>query len=225
MAFWIGILVGAAFARFAISKGFYETWAIFFNILIAVYLAVYLRPLIVDIAALGDMPYSNALTMTGTAVGLFLVLHGVTYTFVTGQMTVAFPKVFDVVGSALLGFLGGLLIWSFLTLLVCITPLSQSGFGKSIGFDSAAFERGDVSYISWWCNLVNRVVSSEADRVTGELTISELVASVKKPARVERAEQPEPDESAEPTKPSEAETTTRRREQLGPPPEIPPEEF
>lgn len=216
MAFWIGILVGAAFARFMISKGFYETWAIFFNILISVYLAVYLRPVIVDIAAVGDMPYSNALTMIGTAVGVFLVLHGVSYTFVTGQLSVPFPKVFDTVGSGFLGFLGGLLIWSFVTLLVCITPASQSGVVKGIGFDSARFERGDVSYISWWCNLVNRAVSSEGDRTTGEEAISELVASAKEPARVER---PEPAEPAQPPKP---ETTPRGPKQFGPPPELPP---
>ncbi len=219
MAFWIGILVGAAFARFTISKGFYETWAIFFNILIAVYLAVYLRPVIVDIAALGDMPYSNAITMIGTAVGVFLVLHGVSYTFVTGQLSVPFPKVFDTIGSGFLGFLGGLLIWSFVTLLVLITPVYQSGFVKSIGFDSARFEQGDVSYISWWCNLVNRAASSEGDRTTGEETISELVASAKKPARLKPREQPEPEEPAEPP---ESETSPRRPEQLGPPPELPP---
>ena len=219
MAFWIGILVAAAFARFMMSKGFYETWAIFFNILIAVYLAVYLRPVIVDIAALGDMPYSNAITMIGTAVGVFLVLHGVSYTFVTGQLSIPFPKVLDTVGSGFLGFLGGLLIWSFVTLLVSITPVYQSGFVKSIGFDSSKFERGDVSYISWWCNLVNRAVSSESDRIAGEETISELVASAKKPARVEPREQPEPEKPTEPPKP---ETTPRRREQLGPPPELPP---
>jgi hypothetical protein len=219
MAFWIGILVGAAFARFMISKGFYETWAIFFNILMSVYLAVYLRPVIVDIAAVGDMPYSNALIMIGTAVGVFLVLHGVSYTFVTGQLSVPFPKVFDTVGSGFLGFLGGLLIWSFVTLLVCVTPASQAGFVKGIGFDSARFERGDVSYISWWCNLVNRAVSSEGGRTTGEETISELVASAKEAARVKSPKQPEP---AQPPKP---ETTPRREEQLGPPPELPSEEF
>jgi hypothetical protein len=219
MAFWIGILVAAAFARFMISKGFYETWAIFFNILISVYLAIYLQPVITDIAALGDTPYGNALIVAGTAVGVFLVLHGVSYTFVTGQLSVPFPKALDTIGSGFLGFLGGLLMWGFLTLLVSITPVSRSGFVKGIGLDSAAFERGDASYISWWCNLVNLAASSETNRASGEQAISELVASAKERARAKPRGEPEPEKPAEPPKPG---TRPRRPEQLGPPPELPP---
>lgn len=41
MAFWIGLLVAIIFAAMAIKVGLYETWAMLFNIIISVYLAVF----------------------------------------------------------------------------------------------------------------------------------------------------------------------------------------
>ncbi len=213
MVFWIGILVAGTFAWFAIKLGFYETWALVFNIIISIYLAVYLQPIITNIPVVGDTPYSNALTMVAIALASFLILHGVSYTFLTGQINVSFPKVFDTLGTGFLGFLAGFLVWSFLSLLIYITPVSQNTFVKEIGFKDE-FQQTTVSYICRFCNLVNAVVSSQESGYTTEQTISELIEGAKSKKKLEK---PEPVESA---KPSDAETSITEQEQLGPPPEV-----
>lgn len=212
--FWIGLLVGATFAWFAIKLRFYQTWALLFNIIISIYLAVYLRPVIANISVVGDTPYSNALTMIVIALASFLILHGISYTFLTGQFNVSFPKVFDTLGTGLLGFLAGFLVWSFLSLLIYITPASQNTFVKGIGFKDE-FRETSVSYISRFCNLVNAVVSSQDSERSAEQTISKLLKDAESKAQ---AKQAEPEKPVEPAEPNEVETSIE--EQLGPPPEI-----
>ncbi len=214
MVFWIGILVGGTFAWFAIKLGFYQTWALVFNIIISIYLAVYLQPIIANIPAVGNTPYSNALAMAVIALASFLILHGISYTFLTGQFNVSFPKVFDTLGAGLLGFLAGFLVWSFLILLIYITPASQDSFVKGIGFTNE-FQQTSVSYISRFCSLVNAVVSAQDDKDSAEQTIHKLLKGAAPKAQ---AKQAEPEEAVEPAEPNEPETSIE--EQLGPPPEI-----
>ncbi len=198
MAFWIGILVGGAFAWFAIKRGFYETWALAFNIVIAIYLAIFLGPVIANIVpAVRDTAYNNALTMLATAIGSFLILHGISYTFLTGQFTVPFPKVFDTLGTGFLGFLTGFLVWSFVSLVICITPISQNSFVKGIGFGTQ-FEQTNVGYISWWCNLVNSAVSSQDNERTTQQALSGLLKNAESRVQGKTAEKAEPNEPAAP---------------------------
>ena len=215
MVFWIGILVGGTFACFAIKLRFYQTWTLVFNIIISIYLAVYLRPVIINIPAVGYTPYSNAMVMATVALASFLILHGISYTFLTGQYNISFPKVFDVVGTGLLGFLAGFLVWSFLSLLIYITPASQNTFVKEIGFTDQ-FQQTSVLYISRFCNLVNAVVSSQDNEHSAEQTISKLLKGPESKAREKTPEKPKP---VEPVKSSNAKTSITEQEQLGPPPE------
>ena len=216
MVFWVGILVGGVFVWFAIKMGFYETWAFAFNIVISIYLAVFLGPIIAStVPVVRDTAYNNALTMTVTAVGVFLILHGISYTFLTGQFTVSFPKVFDTLGTGFLGFLAGFLVWSFVSLLICITPISQNSFVKEIGF-SSQFEQTSVSYISRFCNLVNAVVSSQDNEQTTEEAISGLLKGAEKKAQDKTAEKAEPNE---PAAPGDVETGITGEGQPGPPPD------
>lgn len=209
MAFWLGILVGGLFAWFAIKLGFYETWAMLFNIIISIYLAVFLRPVIVEVVpAAGDTPYSGVLIMSATAIISFLILHGISYTFLTGQFNVSFPKILNTLGTGFLGFLAGFLVWSFASLLISATPISQNTFVNGLGFDSQ-FEQSNMPYISWWCNLVNTVVSSQDSEHTAEEAISELLKSVEKK---ETAVQ------GKPAEPNDVETGTTEEKQPGSPP-------
>jgi hypothetical protein len=212
--FWIGILVGATFVWFAIKLRFYQTWALVFNIIISIYLAVYLRPTIVNIPAVGDTPYNNALTMVVIAVASFLILHGISYIFLTSQFNVSFPKIFDTLGSGLLGFLAGFLVWSFLSLLIYITPASQNTSVKGIFTDK--FQKTTVSYVSRFCNLVNALVSSQDNGHSAKQTISKLL--LKGAESKTQVKQAEPEKPVEPAEPNEVETSIE--EQLGPPPEI-----
>jgi hypothetical protein len=217
MVFWIGILVGGTFAWLAIKLGFYQTWALVFNIIISIYLAVYLQPVITNIPAVGDTPYSNVLTMAVVALASFLILHGISYTFLTGQFNVSFPKVFDTLGTGLLGFLAGFLVWSFLSLLIYITPASQNTFVKGIGFTDQ-FQQTSVSCISRFCNLVNAVVSSQGNENSAEQTISKLLKGAESKTQKKTPEKPEPVKPVK--KPSDVKTGITDQNQLGPPPEI-----
>jgi hypothetical protein len=219
MVFWLGILIGVLFACFTVKIGLYETWAFVFNVIISIYLAVFLGPIVANIVpAVGDMEYNNALGIIATAVGSFLILQGISYMFLTGRLSVSFPRIFDTLGSGFLGFLAGFLVWSFVGLLICITPISQNTFIKRIGFDSQ-FKQTNMSYISWWCNLVNRVVSSEGTERTAEQAIDGLFKDVEEKAQARTTMQvglTKPKESAEP---NQVETGAGKEQQLSPPPE------
>jgi hypothetical protein len=213
MMFWVGILIGAMFAWFAVKLGFYQIWTLVFNIIISVYLAIYLQPLIADVTAVGDMSYGSIVTVAAIALASFLVLQGISYTFLIGQFNVSFPKVFDVLGSSLLGFLAGFLVWSFISLLIYITPASQNTFVKEIGFTDH-FQQTSVSYLARFCNLVDAVVSSEDNGSSAEQTIGKLLDNAKSKIQKKSSQKPEPVEPAKKPEKDKADPN-----QLGPPPD------
>jgi len=194
MVFWVGILVGGIFAYFAIKKGFYEMWALGFNIIISIYLAVLLGPVVADIIPAGGTVYSKTLTALATAAACFLILYGISYTFITGQFSISFPKIVDVVGAGLFGFLIGFLVWSFVSLSIMTTPIANNTFAKEIGFDTQT-QQTSISYVSWWCNKVNKIVSSGDDEQTPQKAIGWLLEKPKAKTPVATSE---PNEPAEP---------------------------
>jgi len=191
MVFWTGILAAAFFAWLAVKIGFYETWTMLFNIVISIYLSIFLTPAITTmIPAAGDTAYGNALTLITVAVGAFLILHGVSYSFLTGRFSVWFPRPLDNVGSGLLGFLGGFLIWSFVTLVIFVSPLSQAAFARDIGLASTV-ERTNVPYVAWWCDLVNSVVGAGDKKHITRAAIDRLLQQARELATLKVTEQAE----------------------------------
>lgn len=219
MAFWIGILAGGIFAWYAIKLRFYQTWALMFNIIISIYLAIYLQSIIANIPSVGHSYYSSVLILLAVASASFLIMHGISYTFVTGQFNISFPKVFDTIGTGILGFLTGFLLWSFLCLLIYMTPASQNSILRETGF-SNEHQQTSISYISRFCNLVNTVVSSHDNKYSAEHTIEQIIkdSAPKKPIKVIVPEKP-----VKQDEPNEPETTIE--EELGPPPDIDTEDF
>jgi len=218
MGFWLGVLAAGIFAWYAVKMGFYESWATLFNIVVAVYLAVFLRPVITEmVPAAGQRSYGQALTLTVTAVVFFLVLHGITYTAFTGQFSIAFPKILDTLGAGLLGFLGGFLIYSFVMLAVYVTPVSQNAVLQTIAFGSS-FEETNVSYVAWWCKLVHRVAGrQEAGHPTGDVLAGLLDAKRQTLQSKQRNSLAKP---VEPADANEPEAGSRKVVPLGPPPEF-----
>jgi hypothetical protein len=191
MVFWIGILAAAFFAWLAVKIGFYETWTMLFNIVVSIYLSIFLTPVITTmVPAAGDTAYGNALTLITVAAGAFLILHGVSYSFLTGRFSVWFPRPLDNVGSGLLGFLGGFLIWSFLALVISVSPISQSGFARDIGL-AHSVEQTNVPYIAWWCDMVNAVVAAGDNKHTTRAVLAPLL----QPAKERAAHLPVPAQS------------------------------
>jgi hypothetical protein len=195
MVFWIGILAGGLFAWVAVKIGFYETWTLLFNIIITVYVSVFAGPMLVDvIPGAAGAPYSKVLTMVSTAVVTFLILHCISYTFFTGQMNISLPSLFNSLGAAFLGFLAGFLVWSFLVVLFCITPISQHSIAKGLGFGGSS-QQTSISYMSWWCNRVHQLAGSEENQITCEEHVGELVATAQRKADTK------PEKCAEPNEP------------------------
>lgn len=203
MAFWIGILVAILFAYIAIKMRFYATWALLFNIVISIYLGIALGPLLADfVPGLSNAPYHTALSIVGTTIGAFLILHGISYTLLTGQFSVPFPKIIDKLGAGILGFLVGFLIWSFVGLLACVTPMSQNTFVKDIGLCDQ-FEQTNAPVICRCCDLVHSIVSSQDSKHTTEEAIVELLKGAERNLRPHRPNRIEP---SQPTKPSSGRT-------------------
>ena len=190
MVFWAGILAAAFFAWLAVKIGFYETWIMLFNIVISIYLSVFLTPVITTVVpAASDTAYGSALTLITVAAGAFLILHGVSYSFLTSRFSVWFPRPVDNVGSGLLGFLAGLLIWSFVTLVISVSPLSQAGFARDIGLRSTV-EQSSVPYVAWWCDMVNAAAAAGDNKRITRAAIDRLLQQAEEPAKHKATEQP-----------------------------------
>ncbi|MHC4726569.1 MAG: CvpA family protein [Planctomycetota bacterium] len=176
MVFWLGILTGGLFIWFAIKIGFYEMLAMLFNIVISIYVAIFLAPVILEtVPEAGDIPCCNAFAMAVLGIGTFFILYGITYVFLTGQFKVSFPKLFDILFTGVLGFLAGFLVLSFAALVITITPISQNRYVKQVGFDRNS-QQANISYICWWCDLVNSIVSSPDTKITSKQAVEHLLS-------------------------------------------------
>ncbi|MHC4115882.1 MAG: CvpA family protein [Planctomycetota bacterium] len=194
MVFWASILAGGFFAWLAIRMGFYEMWTMLFNIVVAVYVAVFMTPVIVDVVpAAGDTSYGNALTLAATAIGSFLILYGISYVLLTGQFKVSFPKVFDLVLAGLLGFCAGFFVFSFAALVITITPLSRNSLAARAGLDGRS-QRSNIAYICWWCDAVDRIAASPDRKTTSEQTINALLSSAQPEPPGETEKRPDPND-------------------------------
>jgi hypothetical protein len=177
MVFWLGILIAVIFAYSAIKLGFYHAWTMLFNVVVAVYLAVRIAPALEDFfpAAVSGQ-YARTLALLATGTGTFLILQGITYVLLIGQFEVTFPRAVNVLGSGLLGFWAGFLIWSFGTFVFCTTPLCQNQFVKEIGLDTKTFEEAKMqSCLVSACNFMDKFVGSGNDPVPAEKVIRDLL--------------------------------------------------
>ncbi len=176
MVFWLGILTGGLFIWFAIKIGFYEMWAMLFNIVISIYVAIFLTPVILDIVPeAGDISFCNSFAIVVLAIGTFFILYGITYVFLTGQFNVSFPKIFDILFTGILGFLTGFLVLSFAALVITITPISQNRFVKQIGLNRTS-QQANISYICFWCDSVNSIVSAPDSKITSKQAVEHFLS-------------------------------------------------
>ncbi len=198
MVFWAGILVAALFARMAIKMGFYEIWAMLFNIAVSVYLGVSLRPILIELVPpAGNTPYGSALTIFGIAIGAFLILHGISFVFFTGQFSVSLPKVLNIIGAGFLGFVAGFLVWGFVSFLVSTTPIFKVSYLKQFDLGSQ-IRQTSVPVVCWWCSFVHKIVSSEADGDTIKQELEGLIKNTEKKKRRVITEPNDTDETNEP---------------------------
>ncbi len=171
MVLLASILVGGLCIWFAIRIGFYETWAMLFNIVISIYVALFLTRPIVNLLPeeTSNIPCCDALALIILAVGPFLILQGITYILFTSQFKVTFPKMFDILFAGLLGFFGGFLLLSFAVLIIFLTPF---GTYAGIGDDSVQY---NMSSAYWLFDGIHSIVSSPDNEITTEMVIEQLL--------------------------------------------------
>jgi len=180
MVFWIGIIVGGLFVLWAVWKGFYETWVRLFNSLISIYLAVFLRPTAaVFIPSVADSPYSSAITVFLLFVAFFLILESLSYIFFTSQFDVPFPRILDYIGSGIIGFFNGLLIWSFICLLISVTPVKDKSFFAALGFGKS-FQVSNIAYIEKFLDPINSFLSLKSNFTSTNKMITEFIKESEK---------------------------------------------
>jgi len=176
MVFWLAILMGVLFVWLAVRMGFYEMWVLLFNIVVSVYVAVFLAPIVAEFAPGGDelSSYGTALSMIVLAGGCFAILQGLSYVFLTGQFSIPFPRVFDILFSGGLGFLAGFLILSFVALVLATTPLAERDIVRTLGLGSES-QQANISCIAWCCNRVHSVASADNHENATEAAVQRLL--------------------------------------------------
>jgi uncharacterized membrane protein required for colicin V production len=161
-----GILVGGLCIWFAIRIGFYETWAMLFNIVIAIYVALFLAQPILNFLPeeASNIPCRDALTLIVLAVVSFLILHGITYILFTSQFKVTFPKIFDILFTGFLGFFGGFLILSFAAIIIALTPFGEyAGITKEMAKENMSYSYSYRLFdgINWFVSPPEKNIKSQ----------------------------------------------------------------
>jgi hypothetical protein len=196
MVFWIAVLTGALFVWLAVRRGFYETWALLFNLIVSIYVSVFLAPAVARFVPMpGGAAWCTALSMLVLAGGTFAILHGLSWVFLTGQFSVRFPSLFDVVFSGILGFAAGFLILSFAALALSTTPLAQHKFVTTLGLGRDG-QKANVVGIARCCDLIHSVAGF-ADSGTSHAAIAKLLETSDELAANDEP-RPEPNEPHSP---------------------------
>ncbi|MBW8002087.1 MAG: CvpA family protein [Planctomycetes bacterium] len=160
MVLGIGILFGIFFALVGLKLGFYEMLTMFFNVLMSVYLGIFLGPVLAASGIEDRLHYANSICMLIVGVATFLVLFVISYFLFTSQFKIPFPKIFDMGVSGILGFLTGFLVWSFLSMLVLVIPISQGSTLARIGFSKKA-QQTNLSYVYRCSDIISGFVSND----------------------------------------------------------------
>jgi hypothetical protein len=148
--------------------------------------------------------YGRTLAVLVIGVGTFLVLHGISNVFLIGQFEVTFPRSLNVLGSGLLGFLAGFMIWSFASLVFCTTPWCENEFVKDIGLGSKGFEEARLqSYIVWWGNTIDILVVPGDSPIDTKNAIKDLLTKQTKPKSGELTGRERGGETADVNRPTE----------------------
>jgi hypothetical protein len=176
MMFWIAILAGTLFVWLAVRLGFYETWVLLFNIVVSIYVSVFVTPLLAEFAptAGGASPYHTALCLVVLAGGCFALLQGLSFVFLTGQFHIPFPRVFDVVCSGVLGFAAGFLVLSFAALVLTTTPLARHKIVGVLGLGQPA-QSPNLVCIARGCDLIHLFAGSDDSGDTPEAALQRLL--------------------------------------------------
>ncbi len=135
----IAVVFGILLGMIGVKRGFLKTWAMLFNILISIYIGVMLSPTFVAFRPeMQQESYYLAVFIVVTSLVIFAILQWIVGGFFSDSMECFCPKIFDTLGAAILGFLGGFCIISFVFVVVCIMPFSEMPILKGVCGDGSS---------------------------------------------------------------------------------------
>jgi hypothetical protein len=195
MVLWFTILVGIIAAWLGREMRFYSAWALLFNILVSMYLGVMLTPVLIGVITDQSVSYYHCATgVAGIAIIAFIILHTFTAIFLTADVEIRFPRMFDGVGSAILAFLSGYLVCNFVILVICIMPFTKNSTVENI-IKQAKLTSVAVPSVAVACDFVGTMsmqcYGDAAERVVGELPAPGYDSEYD-PRKITRTRQDEP---------------------------------
>jgi uncharacterized membrane protein required for colicin V production len=193
MVLWMAILMGVLFVWVCVRRGFYETAILLFNIVVSIYVAIFLAPTVASLAPAtpGASSYRIALSLITLGGGCFAILHGVSFVVLTGQFHIPFPRFFDIVAAGLLGFLAGFLVLSFVALAVTAMPVSNHWLLSRSGFNRQA-EQLNTACLSWCCDRVHSIAGCDCGATPTQDAIGRLFEKPRHETVSEPCAAPEP---------------------------------
>ena len=208
----IGIIAGLIFAWIAIRIGLYVIWSVMFNLVVSIYIAISLSPVVA-----GNLPLEGSffagIILVGFAAAVFAILQGACYLFITSQYDVCFPKLFDSLSSSIVGFLVGMLIVSFLCLALGV--MSQGMPAKDNYKEH--LQLGSSAYLDFWYDTIHCLIGTKAN-IKPENMVAELIKKTEKKKRNKRTTQTIG--AVEDVEPNELEDDKVIKDELGEPPEF-----
>ncbi len=214
MIFWAGIVIAIMLAAGCARRGLYETWALAFSSVMAIYIAIFAEPFASEmLPSASETPFGDMLVVAGLAVAAFIILNGISLVFATGHFSVPFPKILDIGTAGLLGFATGFVLWNFGAFVVCNAPVFPKDFAAKISYDDRVRDF-NVKVFSVPCNAVNMIVSTD-DNFATQQAVENLLGKVAK----KKTEATAP-KIIKPRRPAEPNTLEQKRQMIGPPPEL-----
>jgi hypothetical protein len=205
------LILSLGLAAYTAKKGLYEGWTVLFAVIISIYLGIKLSGTLTELLSLGDSDTAKTLTMLFTGLISFGVLYGLAFIIFLSQFEVSFPKIVDLSGGGITGFLASLLALSFIVFAISSSPIGQKKLFKSMGLDANKVRSSNLTgHMMWWSNRV--------DAIVGDGEIERQVASMFDRASRKKEKREVKPEQVETVKESVVEEI--KPSDLGPPPEL-----
>ncbi len=191
MVLFLTILAAVATGIYAVRIGFYEAWALFFNVMVSIYLAIFLYPSIEAKIITSPNSFNSAMTLVILAVAIFGILHGITYVFITSKFKIETPKLIDTVASGVIGFITGWLALNFLIMLIYISPIGINLL--KVKDEIKTVNHSSIDCVFGYC----KAISLLAGRDETVQTIIEPLLSYKSPKKRKKPKSGRIEESTE----------------------------
>ena len=122
------IIIALFFVVIGLRLGYFRAWVMLFNILVSVYLAVMLAPVVPGlIPCVRDSCYRYPAFIMAAAIIIFAVMHSIALRLMK-SFEASCHRIFDLIASAVFGFISGYLLTAFIFFVICLIPLAKPGF-------------------------------------------------------------------------------------------------